>query len=48
MVAHELFHFQQKKKKGGKTYCALKIDMQKVYDRVDWRFLKETLQCKIH
>ena len=43
IIAHEVFEFL-KKKSGRKTsFGALKIDMSKAYDRVDWSFLKAPL-----
>ena len=43
MIAHEIFDYLGKKK--GRKHCigALKVDMSKAYDRVDWKFLKATL-----
>ena len=43
LLAHEIFDFLIKRKKRNKFYGALKIDMTKAYDRVDWKFLKVVL-----
>ncbi|KAF7833093.1 reverse transcriptase [Senna tora] len=43
IIAHEVFHFL-KNRRGGKRYdFALKTDMNKVYDRLEWDFLREVL-----
>ena len=43
MIAHEIFDLMGKKK--GRKICfgALKIDMSKAYNKVDWKFLKVVL-----
>ena len=43
LLAHEIFYFLRKRKRRKKFYGALKIDMTKAYDRVDWKFLKAVL-----
>lgn len=43
MVAQEAFHFLRKKKSIDKEGFAIKLDMNKAYDRVDWNFLKQVL-----
>jgi hypothetical protein len=42
IIAHEIFHFfsHSSSKKG---YVGIKTDMAKAYDRVEWEFLKATL-----
>lgn len=32
-------------KKGARGFMAVKVDMEKAYDRLDWRFLQDTLKC---
>lgn len=39
MIAFEIFHYMKKKKSGKHGYLALKLDMSKAYDRVEWNFL---------
>jgi hypothetical protein len=42
LIVYELLHsFKQRKVKGG--FIALKIDLQKAYDRVNWNFLRAVL-----
>lgn len=45
LIAFEAFRYLKKKKTGHKGYMALKLDMLKAYDRVQWRFLNEVLLC---
>lgn len=40
ILAYELTHHMKRKKRGGTNYMALKLDMSKAYDRVEWHFLE--------
>ena len=44
LLAFEYFHYMRKKRKGKKRCVALKLDMSKAYDRIEWNFLIEVLQ----
>ena len=43
LVAQEVFHFLKMKKRGKKSYMAMKVDMNKAYDRVEWDFLEAVM-----
>ncbi|KAA3462518.1 reverse transcriptase [Gossypium australe] len=43
LIAYEILHTFQKKHTGKKGYMAVKLDMNKAYDRVEWGFLKEVM-----
>ena len=43
LIAHEIFDSLGKKKGRKNCFGALKIDMSKAYNRVDWKFLKAVL-----
>ena len=38
-VAHELLHRMRNRRKGKKGQMAIKLDISKAYDRVEWTFL---------
>ncbi|KAL2937830.1 hypothetical protein RDABS01_021279 [Bienertia sinuspersici] len=43
LIALELFHSMKKRSRGRKGSMALKLDMSKAYDRVEWGFLQKLL-----
>lgn len=43
LITFEAFHYLEKKKNGHEGYIALKLDMSKPYDRMEWRFLYSVL-----
>lgn len=42
-IAHEYVHFLNNKRVGKDGYLAIKLDMSKAYDRVEWNFLKNIM-----
>lgn len=42
IIAQEIFH-SMRSKGGKKGWMALKIDLEKAYDRLSWNFIKDTL-----
>ncbi|KAL8108560.1 hypothetical protein AgCh_024870 [Apium graveolens] len=43
MVAFEVIHYMKRKTRGKEAWMALKLDMSKAYDRVEWSFLQAIL-----
>jgi hypothetical protein len=43
LVAYESYHTIKNKKVGKYGLCAIKLDMHKAYDRVEWSFLQEIM-----
>jgi hypothetical protein len=43
LVAYEYFHSIKKRKQGRKGFCAVKLDMHKAYDHVEWGFLDKSM-----
>jgi len=44
IIAHEVFHALKARKRQSKSYMALKTDITKAYDRLEWSFLKTTME----
>ena len=44
MIACELLHYMNRKQRGNVGEVALKLDISKAYDRVDWKFLHHMLR----
>jgi hypothetical protein len=43
LVAIELVHYMKTKTKGNEKIVALKLDISKAYDRIDWSYLKDVM-----
>lgn len=46
LVAIELVHYMKTKTRGNDRSVALKLDISKAYDRIDWSYLKDVM-CKM-
>lgn len=44
LIAYEMNHFMQNKRSGRDAYAALKLDMSKAYDRVEWSFMEKLMK----
>lgn len=44
LIAYKLSHMLLNKKRGKEGYAAIKADMSKAYDRVEWNFLKMMME----
>lgn len=44
LLAHEVMHSLKQKRKRKDAFLAVKIDMSKAYDRVNWRFLEKFMK----
>jgi hypothetical protein len=44
LAAYEIFHTMHTRLGGKKGFMAVKLDMSKMYDWVEWRFLEETMR----
>lgn len=43
LVAFKMLHYMKQKKSGGEGIVALKLDVSKAYNRVNWRFLENQM-----
>ena len=44
LVAFELMHYLDHKRDGKDSYMAVKLDMSKTYDRVEWGFIEKVME----
>ena len=44
LVAFEFMHYLEHKKEGKEGCVAIKLDMSKAYDRVEWGFIKQVME----
>lgn len=43
LLAYELLHTPRQKRMGKKSFMAIKLDMSKAYNRVEWGFIREIM-----
>lgn len=44
IVANEIIHSLKVRKRQANSYMAVKTDITKAYDRLEWKFLEETMK----
>lgn len=45
MIVHELLHTMKRQTKGKKGKVAIKLDISKAYNRVEWKYLDSAMQA---
>ena len=45
LIAYESVHEMRKRRKGKNSVCAVKLDMMKAYDRVEWHYIETIMKC---
>ncbi|GER32750.1 RNA-directed DNA polymerase (reversetranscriptase)-related family protein [Striga asiatica] len=43
VIAHEVFHYLHRHRSGSNAFMAVKLDMEKAYDRVEWESIRKTM-----
>lgn len=43
IISYEVMHYLKRKKYGKKGFTAIKLDMSKVYDKIEWSFMQAIL-----
>ena len=44
LAAFELMHYLEHKKEGKDCFMAVKLDISKAYDRMEWGFIKKVME----
>lgn len=44
LVAIEIMHYLNNKREGKESFMAVKLDMSKTFDRVEWGFIKAVME----
>ena len=44
IIAHEILHSLTSRKRWARSYMAVKTDISKAYDRLDWSFLEDAMR----
>lgn len=44
LIAYELTHYMRNRRRGREGVAGIKLDMSKVYDRIEWSFLHDMME----